>query len=95
MTDFKKIISLALIIFFSIYSFLFAEIVQDIKVKGNERVSDASIKMFSNVNIGDNINNDDLNQILKNVYDSNFFNNVKVTFENNILIIFVEESFLF
>ena len=94
MTDFKKIISLALIIFFSIYSFLFAEIVQDIKVKGNERVSDASIKMFSNINIGDNINNDDLNQILKNVYDSNFFNNVKVTFENNILIIFVEESFL-
>ncbi len=94
MTDFKKLISLALIIFFSICSVLFAETVEDIKVKGNERVSDKSIKMFSNINIGDNINNDDLNRILKNVYDSNFFKNVKVTFENNILLILVEENSL-
>ena len=94
MINFKKIIFLSLIIFFSIFSFSFAETVKEIQVKGNERVSDKSIKMFSNIVIGDNINNDDLNQILKNIYDSNFFNNVKVNFQNNILTIVVEESAL-
>ena len=94
MMNFKKIISLSLVIFFSTCSVLFAEIIKEIQIKGNERVSDKSIEMFSNINIGDNIDNEDLNQILKNVYDSNFFNNVKVSFENNTLTIIVEESSL-
>ena len=94
MINFKKIISLSLTIFFSTCSILFAEIINEIQVKGNDRVSDKSIMMFSNINIGDDIDNDDLNQILKNVYDSNFFKNVKITFENNILIILVEENSL-
>ena len=94
MINFKKIIFLSLITFFSIFSLSFAETVKEIQIKGNERVSDKSIKMFSNIVIGDNINNDDLNQILKNIYDSNFFNNVKVNFQNNILTIVVEESAL-
>ena len=94
MINFKKIIFLSIIIFFSIFSFSFAETVKEIQVKGNERVSDKSIKMFSDIAIGDNIDNDDLNQILQNIYDTNFFNNVKVTFQNNILTIVVEESAL-
>ena len=94
MINFKKIIFLSFIIFFSIFSFSFAETVKEIQVKGNERVSDKSIKMFSDIAIGDNIDNDDLNQILQNIYDTNFFNNVKVTFQNNILTIVVEESAL-
>ena len=48
--------------------------------------------MFSNINIGDDIDNNDLNQILKNIYDTNFFEDVKVSIKNNILTIFVEES---
>ena len=48
--------------------------------------------MFSNINIGDNVDQEKLNQILKNVYDSNFFDDVKVDLKDNILTIFVEES---
>ena len=73
MMYFKKKIFFLVIIFFSISSISFSEIVKDIKVKGNERVSDKSIEMFSNINIGDDVDQDQLNQILKNVYDSNFF----------------------
>ena len=94
MTYFKKKIFFLTIIFFSISSVSFSEIVKDIKVKGNKRVSDKSIEMFSNINIGDDIDQDELNQILKNVYGSNFFDDVKVTLKDNILIIFVEESSL-
>jgi outer membrane protein insertion porin family len=91
---FKKKIFFLVIIFFSISSISFSEIVKDIKVKGNERVSDKSIEMFSNINIGDDVDQDQLNQILKNVYDSNFFKDVKVSLKDNILTIFVEESSL-
>ena len=94
MIYFKKKIFFLIIIFFSISSVSFSEIVKDIKVKGNKRVSDKSIEMFSNVNIGDNVDQDELNQILKNVYDSNFFKDVRVNLKDSILTIFVEESSL-
>ena len=94
MINLKKIIFIIVFIFYSICSISLAEIVKDIQVKGNERVSEKSIKMFSKIKIGDDINNDNLNEILKNVYESNFFKNVSVSFENNLLTIFVEESSL-
>ena len=90
----RRLIFLFSIIFFSIYSVSFAETIKDIQVKGNERVSKETIEMFSNIKIGDKVDKDDLNNILKSIYDTNFFKNVKVNFENNVLIIFVEESSL-
>ena len=94
MINFKKKIFFLMIIFFSISSTSYSEIVKDIRVEGNNRVSDKSIKMFSNINIGDDVDQNELNKILKDVYDSNFFKNVKVTLKDNILTIFVEESSL-
>ena len=94
MINFKKKIFFLMIIFFSISSTSYSEIVKDIRVEGNNRVSDKSIKMFSNINIGDDVDQNELNKILKDVYNSNFFKNVKVTLKDNILTIFVEESSL-
>ena len=94
MIYFKNKIFFLIIVFFSISSAAFSEIINNIKVEGNKRVSDKSIEMFSNINIGDDVDQDELNQILKNVYDSNFFNDVKVTLQDNVLTIFVEESSL-
>ena len=94
MINFLKKIFLSFIIFFSLSSILFAEIVKEFQINGNNRVSEKSIEMFSSVNIGDDIDKDDLNQILKNVYDSGFFKNVNINFKNNILMIFVEENSL-
>ena len=92
MTNFKKKIIFFLIIFFSTSSVLFAEVLKDIQIKGNKRVSDESIKMFSNTKIGDNINSNKLNEILKNIYDTNFFGDVRVSFKDSVLVIFVEEN---
>ena len=94
MTNLKKKIIFFLIIFFSTSSIVFAEVLKEIQIKGNKRVSDESIKMFSNTKIGDNINSNKLNEILKNVYDSNFFGDVRVSFKDNVLVIFVEENSL-
>ena len=80
-----------------LFNFLFigvswSELVQNITIKGNERISNQTILMFSEVNINQNIDDQDLNRILKNLYNSNFFENVSIDFKNNSLIINVIEA---
>ena len=92
MINLSKKILLTSFFIFSIHTFSFSEIVNKIQINGNERIPSETIEMFSNINIGDNINDNELNQILKNIYDSTFFKNVKVSIKNNILIINVVEN---
>ena len=73
------------------FTFSSAEVIKSFKIKGNERISNDTIIMFSNVSVGTDINSNDLNIILKNLYDSNFFDNVSVNFSENVLLINVEE----
>mgnify|MGYP001333206941 CR=1 FL=1 len=68
------------------------EIIKKIKITGNERIPSETIIMFSNVSVNDDLDKDSLNSILKNIYNSNFFKNVKINFDNNILSINVQES---
>ena len=69
-----------------------SEILKDINIEGNQRISDETIIMFGNVNIQDNLNLNEIDKILKNIYNSNFFEDVQVTFENNVLNIYVKEK---
>ena len=69
-----------------------AETVKKITINGNDRISDETILVFSSINLGDEINSDKLNQIITNLYDSNFFDNISTNFENQELIINVIES---
>ena len=48
--------------------------------------------MFSDINLNDDLNLNDLDQILKKIYQSNFFDNVNVSLNNNILSIEVDEK---
>ena len=79
-----------LLIFFNT-TFAYSEIVNDIKVNGNDRVSKDTIILFSEIKKGDDIDNSLLNKSLKNLYETNFFDDVKVSFENQILLITVKE----
>ena len=89
-----KVILLSLILNLIFLSFSFSEIVKKIEIIGNSRISDETVLMFSQINKGQNFNNSMLNQLLKNLYDSNFFNNVSVKFKNNIITINLEEASL-
>ncbi len=92
---FKNILKINLLIFiflFSLNSILKAEIINKIEIEGNNRISPETIKMFSGVSVNDNLSDSDLNKILKNLYDSNFFELVSVKVQNNILIINVKEN---
>ena len=69
-----------------------SEILKDINIEGNQRIPDETIIMFGNVNIQDNLNLNEIDKILKNIYNSNFFEDVQVTLENNVLNIYVKEK---
>ncbi|WP_440936851.1 outer membrane protein assembly factor BamA, partial [Candidatus Pelagibacter sp.] len=92
---FKKSYKIILsFIFFTLFlsSWLRAEIIDKINIQGNERISTETIKMFSDVSIGDELSENDLNRILKKLYNTNFFETVSIKLSNEILIIKVTEN---
>ncbi len=68
-----------------------AEIVKKIEINGNERVSDATIKIYGDIQINKDYSEKDLNKILNNLYSTNFFENITINLSNNILKIDIEE----
>jgi len=85
--------------FLSIILFLFlfsakgnSEIIKDIKVLNNERITKETILVFSNVKLGKDYTNNDLNLIIKDLYQTNFFSNISLEIKNGILEIEVEEN---
>ena len=84
-------------LFFFIFLFLLiagskAEIIEKIDVSGNQRISIETIKMFSGVSVNDNVSEKDLNEILKKLYNTNFFDLVSVKIDNKKLFIKVKEN---
>ena len=69
-----------------------SEIVKSIEIIGNERVSSETIKLFSKVNINETLDSNDLNDILKNLYDTNFFKDISVELISNTLKIQLEQN---
>ena len=81
-----------ILFFFYFNSYAYSGTIGKIIIEGNDRISDETISMFADVKLNDNIDNEKLNSILKNLYDSNFFDNVSVSLDKNDLIIKVIES---
>ena len=82
--------------FFIIFLFLsskaFSDTINKIEIIGNDRISDETIKLFISVNINDKINEVKLNNIVKDLYDTDFFKDISVNFDNQILSIKVLEN---
>ncbi len=84
-------ISIFFFLFFFNFSSLSAEIIKKIEILGNERIPKTTIKMLSNIDVNDSINENKINEILKDLYNSNFFEDISINYNNNILSIFVKE----
>ena len=69
------IISIIFLTFVFIVNTSFAEVIKKIEIIGNERIPDATIKALSSVKINQVITENDLNNITKDLYESNFFEN--------------------
>jgi len=69
-----------------------SEVIKDIVINNNERISSNTIKTYGDIKIGVDYSSNDLNNILKNLYETNFFKDVSLNIEKNILVIDVIEN---
>ena len=84
-------------IFIFIFVFLlntksFSETVKEISIIGNERIPVETIKLFSKIEINEIVDRNKLNEILKNLYETNFFSYIEAKVKNNVLEIIVKEN---
>ncbi len=82
-----------IILVFSIfcYTSLQAEIVKSIVIEGNKRVSTETIKIYGGIEINKDYSNKDLNIVLKDLYETDFFEDVKLELKNNVLKVQLKE----
>ena len=80
-----------LIIFIFLNIQLHAEIVQNIEIKGNDRISKETIKVYGEIDLNKDYTKFDIDKILKNLYSTDFFEDVKISLSNKVLTISVKE----
>ena len=85
--------------FFFIISFvilfsnnLYSEIINKINIDGNKRISNETIKLFGGIEVNKDYSDNDLNNILKELYNTDFFKKIEIELENNNLNIIVVEN---
>ena len=88
----KIIIFISVLVFFNFFNQLKAEIINNIIVNNNERISLGTIKTYGKIEIGKDYSEDDLNQVLKDLYETKFFKNISLKIDNQVLIIDLIEN---
>jgi outer membrane protein insertion porin family len=83
----KIYITLLYFIFFNLY----ADVVQKLEVQGNKRISTETIKVYGDITLGTNYSNLEINKILKNLYNTDFFEDIKISVTSGTLKIIVNE----
>ena len=81
------------IVFSSFFVFLNlnSAIIKKIEIIGNDRVSDQTIIVYGDIKINEDVNEQKLNQILNDLYSTDFFEDVKIQIKEDILIINLKE----
>ena len=91
----KKVVRLYLVLQCLILSFALKSfdefIINDIRIIGLQRVSVGSIFTAIPVSVGDKINNNDVNEMIRALFLTEQFNNIEIGRDGNALIILVEE----
>ena len=80
------------ILVFTLTTISNAEIVKTINVTGNDRIADETIIVFGAIIKNENYDAKELNDVLRNLYQTDFFSDVKLNLKNNVLNIIVSEN---
>ena len=86
-----KYILIILFILKFAFSYAFADIINDIQVKNNNRITKETILTFGGIELGKNYSQEQLNDILLDLYSSNFFSDIKFDLQGDVLIVIVQE----
>ena len=87
-----KFIKINVILFFISFTFLNANEIENLSVSGNQRISKETIQVIGKIDLKKKINNIEINNILKNLYASDFFEDIKIEIKEKNLLITVTEN---
>jgi outer membrane protein insertion porin family len=73
-------------------SFSNANILKEIDITGNQRISDETIKLLGKIELNKFYNDNELNTIFKDLYDTKFFKNLDINFIDGKLTLNVIEN---
>ena len=88
---FKNFFRAAFIIFIA-QTISNAEIVNKLRFEGNERISNETMVVFGDIVLGKNYEASDVSALIKKLYETNFFSNIKARVKNGELTITVLEN---
>ena len=70
----------------------YSEIIKDVKITGNKRISKETIIVLGNINLGINYDNNQLDELTKELFKTQFFKDLSITIDNGILKINLIEN---
>ncbi|MDC3185589.1 outer membrane protein assembly factor BamA, partial [Candidatus Pelagibacter sp.] len=65
--------------------------ISNVEINGNERITKETIILFGQIDLNNEIDDNELNIILKNLYETNFFEDIKLKIIDQTLIVNVKE----
>ena len=71
---------------------LLADILKKVDITGNKRISDETIKVYGDIQLNKNYEDEDINQVIKKLYGTNFFSNISTGFSGCVLTVNVKEN---
>ena len=71
---------------------LHAEILKQIKISGNKRIANETIFVYGEIKKGKNYSQEEIDNVIKKLYDTKFFSKISVNFSNGILNLIVTEN---
>ena len=75
------------LIYFLFFNSTFAELINKIEIEGNKRITKETIKAFANIQLNNDYSSDDVNNIIKILYDTNFFSNIEISIDKKTMFI--------
>ncbi len=80
------------IVFCLFYFKASAEVLKNIEITGNERISKETVLVYGEIEKGKNYSQEDIDQIIKKLYETKFFSKISINFSAGILKIQVSEN---
>ena len=71
---------------------LLADILKKVEITGNKRISHETIKVYGDIQLNKNYEDEDINQVIKKLYGTNFFSNISTGFSGGVLTVNVKEN---
>ena len=87
-----RILLLSLFYLMFFFQTSYSEIIKNIEIEGNKRITKESIILFGDIKLNENVDSDEINLIIKKLYETNFFEDVSVRINQNTLKISLIEN---